>query len=97
MLDEQERQPGEKFGKIAEDMGLITDEQLAQALAEQMGMQVINLSDAKFRLAAGEVTETMASAVPRDPGPLRGQRADRGHERSPEPDDLRMSSVLFSA
>ncbi len=26
-------------------MGLITDEQLAQALAEQMGMQVVNLAD----------------------------------------------------
>ena len=37
--------PGELLGKIAEEMGLITDEQLAQALAEQMGMQVVTLGD----------------------------------------------------
>ena len=61
VLDEQERQPGEKFGKIAENMGLITDEQLAQALAEQMGMQVINLENIELPPEVlGEVTETMA-------------------------------------
>ena len=35
-------------GKIAEDMQLITDEQLIQALAEQMGMQTVSLEDATF-------------------------------------------------
>ncbi len=61
VLDEQERNPGEKFGKIAENMGLITDEQLAQALAEQMGMQVISLEN--FEPPAdvrNEISETMA-------------------------------------
>ena len=45
LLEEQHRNPGELLGKLAEDMGLITDNQLAQALAEQMGMQVISLGD----------------------------------------------------
>ena len=33
------------FGQIAMSMGLVTDDQLAQGLAEQMGMQVVSLSD----------------------------------------------------
>ena len=45
LLDEQQQRPGELLGQIAMSMGLITDEQLAQALAEQMGMQVVSLSD----------------------------------------------------
>jgi type IV pilus assembly protein PilB len=61
LLDEQRRQPGEKIGKIAEENGLITDEQLCQALAEQLGMQVINLED--FVLTDDvkkEISDTMA-------------------------------------
>ena len=34
LLEEQLQRPGELFGKIAEEMSLITDDQLAQALAE---------------------------------------------------------------
>jgi type IV pilus assembly protein PilB len=45
LLEEQEQQPGELIGKIAEEMQIITDEQLVQALAEQMGLQVIDLGD----------------------------------------------------
>jgi type IV pilus assembly protein PilB len=45
LLEEQQQRPGELLGQIAMSMELITDEQLVQALAEQMGMQVINLSD----------------------------------------------------
>lgn len=45
LLEEQEQQPGELIGKIAEEMQMITDEQLVQALAEQMGLQVIDLGD----------------------------------------------------
>ncbi|MFV1968421.1 MAG: GspE/PulE family protein [Pirellulaceae bacterium] len=61
LLDEQERQPGEKLGKIAEEMGLITDEQLIQGLAEQMGMQVISLEDFEpSPEVKAEVSETMA-------------------------------------
>lgn len=45
ILEEQAQRPGEMFGQIAMSMGLITDDQLAQGLAEQMGMQVVSLSD----------------------------------------------------
>jgi type IV pilus assembly protein PilB len=45
LLEEQQQRPGEMFGQIAMSMNLITDEQLAQALAEQMGMQVVSVAD----------------------------------------------------
>ena len=61
LLEEQQRNPGELLGKLAEDMGLITDDQLAQALAEQMGMQVINLSDVTVsKDVLEQVSEPMA-------------------------------------
>jgi type IV pilus assembly protein PilB len=43
LLDEQTQNPGQKIGRIAEDMGLITDDQLVQALAEQFNMQSIDI------------------------------------------------------
>jgi type IV pilus assembly protein PilB len=45
LLEEQSQHPGDPLGKLAEEMGLISEEQLAQALAEQMGMRVVNLRD----------------------------------------------------
>ena len=45
LLEEQQQRPGELLGKVAESMDLITEEKLAQALAEQMGMQTISLGD----------------------------------------------------
>ena len=48
LLEEQEQQPGTLLGKIAEEMQLITDEQLIQALAEQMSMQTVSLEEAEF-------------------------------------------------
>ena len=45
LLDEQQQRPGELLGQIALGMGLLNDEQLAQALAEQMSMQVVSLND----------------------------------------------------
>ena len=45
LLEEQQQQPGALLGKLAEDMTLITDEQLAQALGEQMNMKVVSLGD----------------------------------------------------
>ncbi len=61
LLEEQRQQPGEKLGKIAEEMGLVTDDQIVQALAEQLNMQVISLEE--FELpedVKSTVTETMA-------------------------------------
>ena len=61
VVEEQEQQPGTLLGRIAEDMQLVTDEQLIQALAEQMGMQTVSLEDAKFdEEVMGRITETMA-------------------------------------
>ena len=61
VLEEQEQQPGALFGKIAEDMQLITDEQLIQALAEQMGMQTVSLEDVNIAPEVLEkISETMA-------------------------------------
>ncbi|MEC8475678.1 MAG: ATPase, T2SS/T4P/T4SS family [Planctomycetota bacterium] len=61
VLEEQEQQPGTLFGRIAEEMQLITDDQLIQALAEQMGMQTISLEDFKFEEEVLEkISETMA-------------------------------------
>lgn len=61
VLEEQEQQPGALFGRIAEEMQLITDDQLIQALAEQMGMQTVSLEDFKFEEEVLEkISETMA-------------------------------------
>ena len=46
LLEEQQQRPGELLGQIAIGMGLITDDQLVQALGEQMGMQVVSLYEA---------------------------------------------------
>ncbi len=49
------------LGQIALHMGLINEEQLAQALAEQMGLQVINLNDVVIPPEVlAHVTEPMA-------------------------------------
>ena len=45
LLEEQQQHPGQLLGKVAEAQGLINEEQLSQALAEQWGMQVIHLAD----------------------------------------------------
>jgi type IV pilus assembly protein PilB len=61
LLDEQKQHPGQLLGKIAEEMGLVTEEQLAQALAEQMNMQVVSLDDLDVPDDVLEkVSETMA-------------------------------------
>ena len=45
LVEEQRQRSGELLGQIAISLDMITDDQLAQALAEQMGLQVISLSD----------------------------------------------------
>jgi type IV pilus assembly protein PilB len=61
LLEEQQQRPGEMFGHIAVSMGLITDDQLAQGLAEQMGMQVVSLSDTAISPEVlAMITEPMA-------------------------------------
>ncbi|PAY17229.1 pilus assembly protein PilB [Rhodopirellula sp. SM50] len=61
VLEEQEQQPGALFGKVAEDMQLITEDQLVQGLAEQMSMQTISLEEIQLEPELVEkLTETMA-------------------------------------
>ncbi len=61
LLEEQEEHPGELLGHVAIQMGLINDEQLAEALAEQFGLQVINLADIVIQPdILAHVTEPMA-------------------------------------
>ncbi len=46
LLEEQrQNRPDMLLGKVAEEINLITDDQVAQALAEQLNMQAISLSD----------------------------------------------------
>ena len=62
LLEEQQQQPGILLGKLAEDMSIINEDQLAQALAEQMNMQVVSM-DENTRLSPellGRVSESMA-------------------------------------
>ncbi len=56
------RESAQLLGQAALARGLVTEDQLYQALAEQFGMKLINLSEAKFQQEAIEkVPETMAS------------------------------------
>ena len=61
LLSEQERNPDQLLGKIGLEMGLISHEQLAQGLAEQLNMQVVELGETKLPAELLEmVPETMA-------------------------------------
>ena len=45
VLNEQKSRPELLLGQVAVSMGLVTDAQVDQAVAEQLGMQVVNLND----------------------------------------------------
>jgi len=61
VLEEQQNRPGELLGRVAESMGVINAEQLAQALAEQMNLKVISLADTVVpQDVLNHVTEPMA-------------------------------------
>ena len=62
VLEEQKQSPGEVIGQVAVRMGLVTQEQVTEALAEQWGMAVVNLDDTNIPPKVLElVPETMAS------------------------------------
>jgi type IV pilus assembly protein PilB len=48
LVDEQHQQPGQLLGRVAIDMGLVNDEQLAQALAEQLSLHTVSLGDVQI-------------------------------------------------
>jgi Type II secretory pathway, ATPase PulE/Tfp pilus assembly pathway, ATPase PilB len=45
LIEEHQERQGEKMGQVALSMGLINDDQLAHAMAEQFGYQEVNLVD----------------------------------------------------
>src|SRR4051794_5698468 len=45
LLEEQQQRPGTLLGRIALELNMLNEEQIIQALAEQMGMQVVELAD----------------------------------------------------
>jgi type IV pilus assembly protein PilB len=62
ILEEQKQSPGEVIGRVAIRMGLVTEAQVSEALAEQWGMQVVNLKETNIVPKVLElVPETMAS------------------------------------
>ncbi len=62
ILEEQKQSPGEVIGRVAVRMGLVSDVQVGEALAEQWGMQVVNLPETNIPPKVLElVPETMAS------------------------------------
>ncbi len=61
VLEEQKQSPGEVIGQVAVRMGLVTDAQVTEALAEQWGMSVVNLPETNIPPKVLEVVpQTMA-------------------------------------
>jgi len=61
LLEEQRRRPGALLGKMAEEMGLVSDQQVALALAEQLGMQVVKLTELDVpRSVREQISDSMA-------------------------------------
>ena len=62
VLEQQKQSPGEVIGRVAIRMGLVSEAQVTEALAEQSGMQVVNLTELTIPPKVLEmVPETMAS------------------------------------
>src|SRR4051794_36303975 len=63
VLDEQKKQPGELFGKVAVRLKLASADQVLKALSEQTGMKIVRLSDQNIPQEAIDlINETMAQA-----------------------------------
>src|SRR5437763_15927020 len=61
LLEEQQQRPGTLLGKIALELNMLSEEQIIQALAEQMGMQVVELGDTVIpHEVVSKMTESMA-------------------------------------
>ncbi|MFN8707818.1 MAG: pilus assembly protein PilB, partial [Planctomyces sp.] len=61
ILEEQKQSPGQVIGQVAVRMGMITQAQVTEALAEQWGMPIINLEETNIPSAVLElVPQTMA-------------------------------------
>lgn len=61
ILEEQKQSPGTVIGQVAVRMGLVTQAQVTEALAEQWGMPVINLEETNIQPNVLEIVpQTMA-------------------------------------
>src|SRR4051794_19946823 len=61
LLEEQQNRPGTLLGKIGQELNLVTEDQLVQALSEQMGMKVVELADVTILPdLISKITESMA-------------------------------------
>jgi type IV pilus assembly protein PilB len=61
LVDEQHEHPGQLLGKVAIDMGLISEDQLTQALAEQLSLHTVSAADVTIKKEVlAMVTATMA-------------------------------------
>ena len=61
ILEDQKQSPGTVIGQVAVRMGLVTQAQVTEALAEQWGMPVVNLEETNIQSNVLElVPQTMA-------------------------------------
>ena len=61
LIEQQEQRPDEMIGFLTMEADLITDVQLAEALAEQMGLQVVKLEELTLQAdVLAQITEPMA-------------------------------------
>jgi len=63
LLEEQKRSNNELIGKVAVRLGLVKEDHVLKALAEQLGMKVVRLQEMNFPPEAVEaINESMATA-----------------------------------
>ncbi|MCI0358186.1 MAG: Flp pilus assembly complex ATPase component TadA [Planctomycetaceae bacterium] len=75
LLEEQQQRPGTLLGKIAQELNMLTEEQLVQSLSEQMGMQIVDLSDMEIpHSVLMKITESMAQLYRTIPIHFEGNR-----------------------
>jgi type IV pilus assembly protein PilB len=75
LLEEQQQRPGTLLGKIAQELNMVTEEQLVQSLSEQMGMQIVDLSDLSIpHDVLMKITESMAQLYRTIPIHFEGNR-----------------------
>jgi type IV pilus assembly protein PilB len=75
LVEEQQQRPGTLLGKIGLELNMLNEEQVIQALAEQMGMQVVELGDTVIpHEVISKMTESMAQLYRAIPIHFEGNR-----------------------
>ena len=60
LLEEQQQRPGTLLGRIGLELNMLNEEQIMQALAEQMGMQVVEVGESTI---PSEVIDKMTDII----------------------------------